>query len=303
MFRKGRYAHLSGSSAYYPFGARTSLRKRQRRRVILLRVLGLLLFVPVVILVLRQTVFHGGQPQRPSLPAAQAETYSTGETAAAGPVPVTVRVPVNEDSLQPTPEPTPAPTELLPQYKELFIENDDMVGWLNMDAAGIDYPVMQTPGDNEYYIRRGFDGLYSMAGSLFLDEHCRLYDSATANWIIYGHNMTDGSMFAGLLYYKDPEFYREHPTFRFDSLFEEMEWQIVMVIQTQVGEDELPYYSFFDAANEAQWQMHYDAMKQSALYDTGVDAVYGDQLLTLSTCGEANSYTNSRFAVIAKRIR
>lgn len=303
MFRKGRYAHLKGSSAYYPFGARTSLRKRQRRRVILLRVLGLLLFVPVAILVLRQTVFRGGQPERPSLPAVQAEPYATGETAASGPVPVTVRVPANEDAAQPTPEPTPAPTELLPQYKQLFIENDDMVGWLNMDAVGIDYPVMQTPGDNEYYIRRGFDGLYSMAGSLFLDENCRLYDPATANWIIYGHNMTDGSMFAGLLYYADPEFYKEHSTFRFDTLFEEMEWQIVMVLQTQVGQDELPYYSFFDAANEAQWQKHYDAMKQRALYDTGVDAVYGDQLLTLSTCGEANSYTTSRFAVVAKRIR
>ena len=41
MFRKGRYAHLRGSSAYYPFGARTSLRKRQRRRVVLLRAAGL----------------------------------------------------------------------------------------------------------------------------------------------------------------------------------------------------------------------------------------------------------------------
>lgn len=300
MFRKGRYAHLSGSSAYYPFGARTSLRKRQRRNAFLLRMAGLLLFIPVAVLILRQTVFRGGQPDAPAPPAAQAAGFATAEDAASGPVRVTVNVPAKE--VQPTPVPTPAPTELLPQYRELFIENDDMVGWLSIPAAGIDYPVMQTPGDNEYYIRRGFDGVYSLSGSLFLDERCRLYDPATANWIIYGHNMADGSMFAGLLNYTDPAFYQENPTFRFDTLFEEIEWQIVMVLKTQVGSDELPYYEFFDASNAAQWQMHYDAMKSRALYDTGVEASYGDQLLTLSTCGEANSYTSSRIAVVAKRV-
>ena len=66
MFRKGRYAHLRGSSAYYPFGARTSLRKRQRRRVVLLRAAGLALFVPVALLALRQAVFRGGQPESPN---------------------------------------------------------------------------------------------------------------------------------------------------------------------------------------------------------------------------------------------
>lgn len=299
MFRKGRYAHLRGSSAYYPFGARTSLRKRQRRRVVLLRAAGLALFVPVALLALRQAVFRGGQPESPNPPAALAEGYDAGR---GGPVQVTVRTPDAGAAAQATPSPTPAPTELLPQYRELFIENDDMVGWLSIPAAGIDYPVMQTPGDNEYYLRRGFDGLYSMAGSLFLDEQCRLYDPATANWIIYGHNMTDGSMFAGLLNYKDPAFCQANGTFRFDTLFEEMEWQVVMVLETEVDADTLPYYTFFDAEGKSEWQLRYDAMAERALYDTGVRAEYGDQLLTLSTCGESNSYTGSRVAVVARRV-
>ena len=69
-----------------------------------------------------------------------------------------------------------------------------MVGWLRVDGTNIDYPVLQTPGDNEYYLRRGFDRLYSTAGSLFLDERCRLGADPTANWLIYGHNMADGSI-------------------------------------------------------------------------------------------------------------
>ena len=49
MPKKGRYAHLKGSSAYYPFGARTKLRRRQRRHVVLLRVVGLALLVPAAL--------------------------------------------------------------------------------------------------------------------------------------------------------------------------------------------------------------------------------------------------------------
>lgn len=36
------------------------------------------------------------------------------------------------------------------------------------------------------------------------------------------------------------------------------------------------------------------------LYDTGVDAKYGDKLITLSTC--EYTYTNGRFVVVAKKI-
>ena len=36
------------------------------------------------------------------------------------------------------------------------------------------------------------------------------------------------------------------------------------------------------------------------LYDTGVDAELGDQLLTLSTC--EYTYKNGRFVVVAKKV-
>ena len=43
-----------------------------------------------------------------------------------------------------------------------------------------------------------------------------------------------------------------------------------------------------------------DACKGAALYDTGVTAVYGDKLITLSTCDDSGK--NSRVVVVAKRI-
>lgn len=298
MPKKGRYAHLKGSSAYYPFGARTSLRKKQRMRVVLLRLLGLALIVPVALFLVRQIFFNGGQPKPPI------GVTATPETASSGPVSVTVQpATVNAPQNVQTPESLPETEDaILPKYQDLYAQNSDLVGWLTIDAIGVDYPVMQTPGDNEYYLRRGFDKLYSLAGSLFLDENCRITSPSTANWLIYGHNMSDGSMFGQLDKYAEESFYREHPTFEFDTLYEEMQWQIVAVIRTQVGADDLPYYTFFDASSERDWQAKYQAVMDLVLYDTGVTAQYGDQLLTLSTCGTTSSTTDKRLAVVAKRI-
>ncbi len=297
MPKKGRYAHLNGSSAYYPFGARTTLRKQQRLRVVLLRLLGLALVLPVAFLLIRQIVFNGGQPEPPA-------AVMSPESAEPSPVTVNVQpATINAPAGAATPEEsTPSGTAILPQYEELYQQNNDLVGWLTIDAIGVDYPVMQTPGDNEYYLRRGFDKLYSLAGSLFLDENCRLSAPATANWLIYGHNMSDGSMFGKLDSFADEAFCKAHPTFSFDTLYEEMEWQIVAVLRTEVGADALPYYTFFDAKDEKDWQARYRAIQDLALFDTGVDAAYGDQLLTLSTCGTTSSATDKRLAVVAKRI-
>ena len=206
-----------------------------------------------------------------------------------------------------TPESAAAPTvestAILPQYRALYEENPDLVGWLRIDGTDIDLPVVQTPGDNEYYLRRGFDRFYAMGGTLFLDERCSLSPDAPAdNWLIYGHNMRDGSMFGQLVYYRDEDFYKAHPTFTFDTLYEHATWQVVAALDTALGADEQPYYTFFDAANKLDWQRRVEAITALALYDTGVTPEYGTQLLTLSTCGDTRPDTDTRFAILAMRV-
>lgn len=308
---KKPYRRLQGSSAYYPFGLRATLRRRQRRQAFVLRALGVLALLAAGWLALRQTVFRGGQPLAPDpVPTAAPVRAATRESAH---VAVTVRAATADVLAQtadadsaahasPEPQPSPAPEkaqETLPQYRALYEQNPDMVGWLRVDGTNIDYPVLQTPGDNEYYLRRGFDRLYSTAGSLFLDERCRLGADPTANWLIYGHNMADGSMLGELDRYEDPDFYAAHPTFTFDTLTEPGTWQVMAVLRTELGADALPYYTFFDADGRADWQQRVDAMLELALYDTGVVPEYGQQLLTLSTCGTSSIYTDERLAVLA----
>lgn len=315
-----RYRRLQGSSAYYPFAARTSLRAGQRRKARLLRLAGLAALGLAAALFLRHTVLHGGQPTPPLVPAMPVLADATPETAAtAEPLPHRVTVqPVaatldalagagSADDQQEmpiiSPTPTAPPAAMLPQYRALYEENPDLVGWLSIPALEIELPVLSSPGRNEYYLRRGFDKLFAPGGSLFLDERCRLGrdpdQTPTASWLIYGHNMADGSMLGGLPRYRDEEFYHAHPTFRFDTLYESQTWQIVAAFDTVLGADELPYYTFFDADGPRDWQDRVDAMLALALYDTDVVPEYGDQLLILSTCGNTSSRTDKRFALLA----
>ena len=288
-------------------------RARQRRHVRVLRGAGLAALALAAVLLVRQTVFRGGQPDAPAaVPTAPAVT------ALPAPTHVTVQpLAATRDALadtqradasaHTTPEtaavPAAAADEILPRYRALYEKNPDLIGWLRIDGTDIDLPVVQTPGDNEYYLRRGFDRFYAVGGTLFLDERCSVSaDAPTANWLIYGHNMHDGSMFGQLVRYRDEDFYKAHPTFTFDTLYEGGTWQVVAAVDTALGADALPYYTFFDADTKLDWQHRVRAIIEKALYDTGVMPEYGAQLLTLSTCGDTRPDTDARFALLAVRI-
>ena len=120
---------------------------------------------------------------------------------------------------QPSTTSTPTPDseesqEQLRDLSELFAMNDDFIGWLCIPGTDINYPVMHTPDEPERYLRRNFHGEYSESGVPFLDFRCSL-DSD--NLIIYGHNMMNGTMFAGLQGYVQKDFCEQHPIIEFQT--------------------------------------------------------------------------------------
>ena len=60
-----RFPHLQGDSRLYPFAARTALRRRQKHRAWALRLCGAAVLCLAAGLILRDTVFRGGQPEAP----------------------------------------------------------------------------------------------------------------------------------------------------------------------------------------------------------------------------------------------
>ncbi len=192
------------------------------------------------------------------------------------------------------------PEYILPELKELYEKNKDLVGWINVPGTNIDYPVVQTPSNPNYYLYRGFDKKYSSWGCLYVREICDVF-TPSDNVVIYGHHMKDNTMFAQLDKYKKKAFWEDHQTFTFDTLYERHTYQIVAVFKTSanIGQG-FSYHTFNDAKSEEEFNDFMKQVHKLQFYDTGVTAEYGDMLLTLSTC--EYTLSNGRFVVVAKRI-
>ncbi len=191
---------------------------------------------------------------------------------------------------------------ILAKYETLYKKNKKLIGWLKIDDTNIDYPVMQTV-NNEYYLDHNFNQEYDKNGSLFLDKDCNAAFPNT-NMIIYGHHMKSGKMFGNLNYYSKESYYKEHPQIQFDTIYEEGIYDIMYVFRSRIyNENEVvfKYYQFFDVNSEDEFYSAMDEMARMSLYDTGVSAVYGDKLITLSTCD--NSEEDGRFVVVAKKVK
>ena len=189
-----------------------------------------------------------------------------------------------------------------PSSRNLYLENADMVGWIQIEGTNIDYPVMQTPSDPNYYLKHDFEKNYTDYGCPFMQANCDAL-CPSDNLIIYGHNMKDGSMFADLAKYRSKDFWQNHKTVWFDTELGSCAYEIFAVIRTTVQADAanaFPFYRFVDAEVPEDFAEYVSACKARALYDTGIFAEYGDKLLTLSTCD--NITDGGRLLVIAKRI-
>ena len=191
--------------------------------------------------------------------------------------------------------------DILDEYKNLYIKNKSIIGWLEIADTNIDYPVMQTT-NNEYYLTHNFDGEEDKNGCLFLDADCDVIRRST-NLIIYGHHMKSGKMFGALNKYSSVSYYEKHPVIQFDTIYEKGTYQIIYVFRDKIQSEasvEFKYYQFINAGSAEEFNSNMQQMAMMSLYSTGQTAAYGDQLLTLSTCD--SSEKGGRFVVVAKRI-
>ena len=63
---------------------------------------------------------------------------------------------------------------ILTEYGELYLKNTDMVGWLSIAGTTLNYPVMQTPNEPNYYLKHNFEKEYSDLGTPYIQENCDL---------------------------------------------------------------------------------------------------------------------------------
>lgn len=181
--------------------------------------------------------------------------------------------------------------------EELYRVNNDIVGWIKIKNTNIDYPVMQTKERPNYYLRRNFYKQYSILGTPYMAENCNIETSD--NLIIYGHHINGNKLFGELENYKSKNYYNEHKNIKLYTMTENAEYEIISVFKT-VAYTGFQYYKFCDAEDEKEFNTFVNKCKELSFYDTEKIAVYGDKLITLSTCEYSNQ--NGRLVVVARKI-
>lgn len=172
-------------------------------------------------------------------------------------------------------------------------ENEDYVGWLTIQDTEIDYPIVQY-SDNDYYLHHTFEGTENAAGTLFIDSNIP-EGTEGKHVVVYGHNMKNGSMFAGLKKFREEDFYEEHKTFRVNTKTGFYVYEIFAV--SVVSPDSEVYTLEFE--NDAAFMDYIARTKERSIYDTGVDVEPEDKIISLSTCVNKNV---DRLVVQAKRL-
>lgn len=200
------------------------------------------------------------------------------------------------------------PTWVQPKYRELYNQNNDFVGWITVPNTAINHPVMQSD-DNEYYLRRDFYKNYLRRGTVFMDYR-NDPENLNVNTILYGHNYLDSTMFSDLEKYKDIEFYKTAPVIEFNTIYADHKWKVFAVFLTTASPELDNNYVFnyiYPFMTESSFAEFIDEVAKRSLYDTGVEVLPTDKILTLSTCTRDMDITskqeNARCVVMARLVR
>ncbi len=185
--------------------------------------------------------------------------------------------------------------------KELYEINNDLIGWIKIEGTMINYPIMQ---NEDFYLRKNIYKEYSYYGTPYLAQNCNIKNSD--NLVIYGHHMTNGTaMFGELEKYKNKSFYNSHKYIKLYTLEDELTiehiYEIIIIFKTTVYRENSFKYYLYDNLNVAEdFENYISKCKQLQFYETGKTAIYGDKLITLSTC--EYSEKNSRLVIVAKGV-
>ncbi len=174
-------------------------------------------------------------------------------------------------------------------FEKLKHENNDIIAWLYCEGTPINYPVVQAE-DNSYYLRRGTDRQYSLAGTLFVD-YINKDDFADNNTIIYGHNMKNDTMFGTLTEYTNQEYYDEHP--QMYLLTPEKEFIVRLIAGVTINSTA----SIYKLPLEDEYKETFiSELREKSTFESEYTFSPDDRFVMLSTCSYA--YNDARYVLV-----
>ena len=195
------------------------------------------------------------------------------------------------------------PQNMQLKYANLYGENPEFVGYLSADGVNLNLPVVQAKDDKKY-LEKNFKLQSTKYGCPFV-THLNNIEPLDRNTVIFGHHMNNGTIFGALDKYKTIDGFRKAPVITFNTLYRDYSWKVIAAIVTNAyTKDDNGYifrYYFTELSTEGNFASYLNALSERSLYDTGVDVLPTDKLLTLSTC--SHEFTDARFVVIARLVR
>lgn len=208
-----------------------------------------------------------------------------------------------------TPEEIDPVTGVIPDFNELKNTNADTIGHIRIPDTQLNTPVVQGT-DNTYYLNHNFYGK-STLGVPFLDYRATVtQEQMSNNLTIYGHAAANGTYFAAVKNYTSLDYYKEHPLIYFDTIYGKGIYKIFGAFTARVTTAEHPEanaenFNYHDYINmdEEQFDTYLAEIAKRTYFNTDVDVVYGDQIITLSTCYSSDLGTPFRTVLVARKVR
>lgn len=189
------------------------------------------------------------------------------------------------------------------KYAYLYAINPELVGWIKIAGTNLDVQVVQS-NDNNKYLKTDFYGKKSRYGCPYLDYRNDAKYLSDNN-IIYGHHMSDGLMFSNLDKYKTIEGYKESPIIQYDTIYQTYNFKIIAAfISNSLPEDDNDYvfnYTVGDFSSDDSFMKFVEEIKKRSIFNTNVNVLPDDKLLTLSTC--SYEFSKARLVVVARLCR
>jgi len=176
-------------------------------------------------------------------------------------------------------------------FEKLIAENSDVVGWIYCEGTPINYPIVQGE-NNSKYLHLGINNKYLISGTNFLDF--RNYEiGIDENYIIYGHNMRNKTMFGTIDDYRSQSYYEKHPSIYY--LTPQQNYRIDLIAGKQVLYNDFIYQT---APISSKFHSHVSDIVKNSTFKSDIKYNPGENIVTLSTCTDNSG--KYRFVLIGK---
>ncbi len=173
--------------------------------------------------------------------------------------------------------------------------NPDVFGYIRIDGTSISYPLVKGE-DNDHYLNYQINGQPSVSGSIYADYRCKTTNLLEDhNLILYGHNMTNGTMFNHVTRFYDASvFYNTQiVVYTFDGIYT---YEPFNIFSTHSA---FPYFTTYFPEKQDMIDFCQE-MQSYSKHNRGLTFTGDEKLLTLSTCTNVG---DGRYVLHARLIK